>query len=184
MGRWFRSLPLIFICQRRWKNEKIRKSFFWGGIYLPTTSLRNQAGISRLKLFLALSRTPHGLLDMATPGLSALLWLGAFPPLEVIGLGLLTAFSGYTAVYALNDVIDYQLDRGKARSGNLPESRHDLDSVFVRHPMAQGLVSYREGVLWMMSWAALAVIGAYILNPVCAFIFLLACLLEIIYCRL
>src|SRR5690606_26058705 len=30
---------------------------------------------NRLKLFLALSRTPHGLLDMATPAMGALLWL-------------------------------------------------------------------------------------------------------------
>jgi 4-hydroxybenzoate polyprenyltransferase len=151
---------------------------------LKTTSLRNQAGISRLKLFLALSRTPHGLLDMATPGLSALLWLGTFPSFEVIGLGLLTAFSGYTAVYALNDVIDYRVDREKIRSGDLAESRPDLDSVFVRHPLAQGLLSYREGVLWMAAWGALTLMGAYFLNPVCAFIFLFACLLETIYCRL
>ena len=74
-------------------------------------------GLSRLKLFFALSRTPHGLLDMCTPAFGALLWLGHFPPLYVIILGLITTFAGYTAVYALNDVIDYEADREKAAAG-------------------------------------------------------------------
>ena len=68
--------------------------------------------LSKLPLFLALSRTPHGLLDMAAP-FAALLWLGAFPPLTVMLLGVVTVFAGYTAVYALNDVVDYQNDRKK-----------------------------------------------------------------------
>jgi 4-hydroxybenzoate polyprenyltransferase len=140
--------------------------------------------MSRLKLFLALSRTPHGLLDLAAPGLSALLWLGTFPPAPVMGLGLLTAFSGYTAIYALNDVVDHRVDKEKFQGSGLPGARQDLDSVFARHPLAQGMLSYREGMFWTFAWAALAVIGAYLLNPVCAFIFLFACFLEFSYCRL
>jgi 4-hydroxybenzoate polyprenyltransferase len=121
---------------------------------------------------------------MATPSLSALLWLGTFPPAPVIGLGLLTAFSGYTAVYALNDVIDYRVDQKKIQLGGLRGPKHDLDSVFVRHPMAHGLLSYQEGIFWMGGWALLALIGSFLLNPVCTFIFLIACLLEMIYCLL
>jgi 4-hydroxybenzoate polyprenyltransferase len=121
---------------------------------------------------------------MATPGLSGLLWLGGFPPPAVIGLGLLTAFSGYTAVYALNDVVDYRVDQEKIRESGLRGSNHDLDAVYVRHPMAQGMLSYREGFFWMGGWAGLALIGSYLLNPACTLIFLIACLLEIIYCLL
>ncbi len=55
------------------------------------------SGLSRLKLFWALSRTPHGLLDMCTPVFAALLWLGGFPSVEIILVGLLTTFAGYTA---------------------------------------------------------------------------------------
>ncbi len=83
---------------------------------MKTTSLENPAGISRLKLFIALSRTPHAVLDLAAPTLSAVLWLGAFPSAETAGLGLLTAFSGYNAVYALNDIKDYRVDREKLSS--------------------------------------------------------------------
>ena len=68
---------------------------------------------------MALSRTPHGLIDMATPGLAAMLWLGKVPSLPVLLLGILTAFAGYTAVYALNDVVDYRVDREKIRETGL-----------------------------------------------------------------
>jgi 4-hydroxybenzoate polyprenyltransferase len=151
---------------------------------VKTTPVQNQTGLSRLKLFCALSRTPHGLLDMATPGLSSLLWLGTFPPPAVIGLGLMTAFSGYTAVYTLNDLIDYRVDQKKIQHGGLRSPKHDLDSVFVRHPMAQGLLNYREGIFWMGGWALLALIGSFLLHPLCTLIFLIACLLEMIYCLL
>jgi 4-hydroxybenzoate polyprenyltransferase len=141
-------------------------------------------GTSRLKLFLALSRTPHGILDMAMPALAALLWLGGFPPAGIIALGLLTAFAGYTAVYALNDLVDYRVDQEKARQGMLKDSGYDLDATYLRHPLAQGLLSLKEAVLWTGGWALTALVGAYILNPVCALIFLAGGLLEAIYCLL
>lgn len=138
---------------------------------------------SRLKLFLALSRTPHGVVDLAAPALGGLLAAGAFPPFPVVALGLLTAFAGYTAVYALNDVIDHRIDRERLAAGARAEPG-DLDSVYVRHPLAQGLLSLREGLLWVGAWAALALLGAWRLNPVCAGIFVGAATLEAVYCLL
>jgi 4-hydroxybenzoate polyprenyltransferase len=141
-------------------------------------------GISRIKLFLALSRTPHGLLDMCTPAFTALLWLGAFPPLEVVLIGLLTTFAGYTAVYALNDVVDYRVDKEKVSAGILAAGSCDIDGVIVRHPMAQGLLSFAEGLAWALFWSGVALVGAFLLNPVCVAIFLGGCALEAAYCRL
>ena len=131
---------------------------------------------------MALSRTPHGLLDMATPALAALLWLGSIPPVHVIIIGFVTAFSGYTAVYALNDVVDFRTDRRKIRECGLKCSAGDLDAVYARHPMAQGLLSLRDGMLWTAAWGAIALLGAWLLNPVCALIFILGCLAEAFYC--
>ena len=147
-----------------------------------STIQNRYSGLSKLKLFWALSRTPHGLLDMATPALGALLWLGAFPPLDIIIWGIITVFAGYTAVYAWNDVIDHRVDREKAQIGSLRETENYLDAVLPRHPMAQGLLSLREGLLWTIGWSLLAMVGAYILNPVCVIIFLCGCLLEAVYC--
>ena len=146
--------------------------------------IHTQSGLSELKLFFALSRTPHGLLDMATPALAALLWQGSFPPLRIIVLGLITAFAGYTAVYALNDLVDYHIDTKRVADGLLPDIQHDLDSIFIRHPMAYGLLPFNKGLHWAVAWLSVALIGSYLLNPVCAVIFLGAILLEAIYCIL
>jgi len=143
---------------------------------------RAWAGLSRLKLFLSLSRTPHLLLDLATPALAALLWLGAFPSARIIILGFITAFAGYTAVYALNDLVDLQNDRKKVREGGCRQCDNYLDGAMVRHPMAQGLLSLREGLLWAGGWALLSLTCAYLLNPDCALIFLAGASLEIVYC--
>jgi len=141
-------------------------------------------GFARLRLFWALSRTPHGLLDMCTAALASLLWLGHFPSFKIIGLGLITVFSGYTAIYALNDVVGYRSDKRKLQQGNLRgfDDCEDLDAMLIRHPMARGLLSFKEGLLWSSAWALLALIGAYLLNPVCVLIFICGSILETIYC--
>lgn len=136
----------------------------------------------RLKLFLSLSRTPHGLLDIATPALTALLWLGAFPSWPVILLGLTAAFAGYTAVYALNDLMDFRIDEEKMREYSPNKAEDYLDAMLIRHPIAQGVLSYWKGVLWVLAWGAVALAAAYVLNPVCALILLLGAGMEIVYC--
>jgi 4-hydroxybenzoate polyprenyltransferase len=140
------------------------------------------SALQRLKLFFALSRTPHGLLDMATPALTALLWHGSIPSPRIILLGLITVFAGYTAVYALNDLVDSRVDRRKLEQGGFRATENYLDAVLIRHPVAQGLLTFNQAVLWTMGWALLTLLGAYLLNPMCALIFLAACLLEAIYC--
>jgi len=137
----------------------------------------------RLKPFFALSRTPHALLDMAMPVAVAMLWLGRLPPPTVIGLGLFTVFAGYTAVYALNDLADYRTDRANFLAG-FGDGQGYLDAATVRHPIAQGIISFRAGFLWAVGWAVAALIGAWLLNPVCAWIMLAGCALEIVYCGL
>jgi 4-hydroxybenzoate polyprenyltransferase len=143
-------------------------------------------GARRLKLFWALSRTPHGLIDMTTPCFAALLWLGTYPSLAVTAIGLLTVFAGYTAVYALNDLIGFRSDRAKIEAGGFGGAAHacDLDALLIRHPLAQGLLTLREGLCWTFGWALVAMLGAYHLNPACLLIFAGGCLLETVYCLL
>ena len=140
--------------------------------------------VVKAKYLFGLSRTPHALLDMTAPALVALTWLGTFPPYYVILLGLLTVFSGYTAVYALNDVMDYGWDKEKVKDLNYISQDDDLDSLLARHPLAQGMLTLRESYVWVFLWTGLAIMGAYILNPVCLVIFLCAFLLETVYCLL
>jgi len=121
---------------------------------------------------------------MTTPAVGAVLMLGCIPPLRIIALGLLTAFAGYTAVYALNDVVDYRADKDKMARCGIPHCDNDLDAICVRHPLAQGLLSLREGMLWTAAWGFVALLGAYALNPVCALIFIAGCLAEAVYCKM
>jgi 4-hydroxybenzoate polyprenyltransferase len=101
-------------------------------------------------------------------------------------LGLITVFAGYTAVYALNDLVDYRADREKIRAGEYAggEEYLDLDSLLMRHPLARGVLTLPEGILWAGGWALVAMIGAWLLNPVCFYIFLAGGLLEAVYCLL
>jgi 4-hydroxybenzoate polyprenyltransferase len=151
---------------------------------IMTPSICTYTGPTKIKLFWALSRTPHGILDMATPALGALLWLGRFPSFDVMLIGLITTFAGYTAVYALNDVIDYRVDKEKLKLCGNFDIECDLDTATVRHPMAQGYLSFKEGLLWTMGWSIVAIWGAYYLNPVCILMFAMGCLLETVYCLL
>lgn len=146
-------------------------------------SVQSSVKPEQLKLFLALSRTPHLLIDLTTPMAAALLCIGRFPPLSTIILGLITVFAGYACIYALNDVTDYELDR--KRMGDLPreEACFDLDCIFVRHPLAQGLITFTGGIVWTALWGFIALVGAALLHPVCAVIFIVGALLEMIYCK-
>jgi 4-hydroxybenzoate polyprenyltransferase len=78
------------------------------------------------------------------------------------------------------------MDRQKIRAGEYAggEEYLDLDSLLVRHPLARGALTLPEGTFWAGGWALVAMIGAWLLNPVCFYIFLAGGLLEAIYCLL
>lgn len=139
--------------------------------------------ITNSKLYFALSRTPHGILDIAAPAFCALLWLGAFPSGKIISLGLITAFAAYTAVYALNDLLAYQIDREKMSDTDSYQG-YSVESSDLRHPIAQNLLSVKAAILWITFWFIIAAIGAYLLNPIIILIMLVGAVLEVIYCFL
>jgi len=135
-----------------------------------------------MKRFFALSRTTHGVLDIATPGFCALLCLGNFPPWQVILQSLFTAFAAYTAIYALNDLVGIAVDREKFVGGI--NAGYSVEASDLRYPLAQNVLSYRDGWLWFGGWFALALIGSYLLNPAILIILVAAALLEVVYCLL
>jgi 4-hydroxybenzoate polyprenyltransferase len=136
-----------------------------------------------MKRFFALSRTTHGILDIAAPAFCALLWLGKFPTWSILLLSLFTAFAGYTAIYALNDLVGIQGDREKF-SGDGINRGYSVEASDMRYPLAQNLLSYRSGFLWFAAWFLLALIGSYMLNPAIVVIVIVAALLEVAYCLL
>ncbi len=133
--------------------------------------------------FVALSRLPHVALDIATPAMAALLWLGRLPSAATVLIGLVTAFAGYTAVYALNDLVDRRMDRHKMDADDTSHDRY-LDAVGGRHPVAQGLLTARQGWTWIAIWNAACIVGVLLLSPWCLVIYLSGAVLEAVYCSL
>ncbi len=135
-----------------------------------------------MRRFLALSRSKHGMVDAAMPGFVALLWLGHLPSARVLLLSLLTAAAGYTAIYALNDLLGVKADREKFAGGI--NQGYSLEASRMRHPLAQGMLSMSGAVSWFVVWYALTLIGAYLLNPALVWIVIAAAVAEAVYCLL
>lgn len=136
-----------------------------------------------MRRFLALSRSKHGIVDAAMPGFVALLWLGHLPSWRVLLLSLLTAGAGYTAIYALNDLLGVRVDREKFAGAGI-NAGYSLEASDMRHPLAQGILGMRSGIAWFAFWYALTLLGAYLLNPALPIIVLAAAALEVLYCLL
>ncbi len=136
------------------------------------------------KRFIGLSRMTHSILDIAHPLIGAILVCGTFPKMSIIAIGLLAAFAGFTAVFALNDVMDARVDAEKMARYRKNTEAFDLDSVGSRHPIAQGILSQDAAIAWVVSWGLLALLLAFVLNPLCPVLLLAAIALEMVYCRL
>lgn len=136
-----------------------------------------------MKRFFALSRTSHGVLELATPAFCALLWLGGFPEWTVIALSLFTAFAGYTAVYALNDIVGMAVDKEKFANEEINEG-YSVEASELRYPLARNILSFKSGLAWMGFWFILAGIGSYLLNPTIVLILIAAAILEVVYVML
>lgn len=136
-----------------------------------------------MRRFLALSRSAHGILDVALPGFAALLWLGSFPSWPVLLLSLATAAAGYTAIYALNDLLGVKTDQEKFAGAGINPG-YSVEASQLRYPLAQKLLSMRSALIWFGFWYVLALVGAYLLNPPLVAIVLAAAILEGIYCQL
>lgn len=132
--------------------------------------------------FFALSRTTHGILDIAAPAFVAVLWVGKYPAWDLILLSLLTAFAAYTATYALNDLAGFTVDQEKFKDGM--NEGYSVEASDLRYPLAQGKLSFKKGLLWFGFWATIALLGSYFLNPVIDGILLAAFALEVLYVRL
>jgi len=132
--------------------------------------------------FLALSRSTHGVLDIAMPGFAALLWLGRFPSWPVLALSLLAAVAGYTAIYALNDIMGVRDDAEKVAGGLTPG--YAVEASALRYPIAQKIISMKGALAWFGFWMAVSIVCIWFLNPRILLILAAAVLLEIVYVRL
>ncbi|MGD0230518.1 MAG: UbiA family prenyltransferase [Syntrophorhabdales bacterium] len=144
----------------------------------------NTGVIGRMRVYFGFSRMSHSVLDIGYPGFGALLVLGAFPSYPTLILGLIAAFSGFTAVFALNDLMDFRVDTERIDKYQRGFTDFDLDVLGLRHPIAQKALSFTQALVWVLFWGMLSMAIAYRLNPACFLILISAVACEIAYCAL
>ncbi len=145
--------------------------------------------MKRFVLFLDLARGKSALFSVSEPVLGAMLATGTIPSLRVCLLGLLAALAGYFCVYSLNDLLDLRADREEIRVSSpdplawKPEVAH-MDVMTLRHPVAAGALPLWAAWTWVAVMGLIGLAAAYMLRPLCAWLFLGCAALEIIYCSL
>ena len=130
------------------------------------------------------SRGKQALLTVAQPALGAVLALAGLPSWRVIAIGLPAACAASFALYALNDLLDRKVDARSLAVGKSEAPEHDIDTAFVRHPLARGVLSLRVSVVWVAGLTAVAVVGTALLNPLSLLFFGAAVATQFVYCAL
>lgn len=131
-----------------------------------------------------LSRGRQALLSVAQPALGACLALGRLPDAHVVWVGLVAATAGYLAVFSLNDVLDERTDERALAAGKALAPESDIDTAFLRHPLAQGALRRRVAIGWVALLGTIAAVGAAALGMPCVLAFAGAVGLEVLYCTL
>lgn len=131
-----------------------------------------------------LSRARQALLSVAQPALGAVIALGGLPSVRQMALGLVAASAGFFAVFSLNDVLDHRVDRRALLVGKANFSGFDLDTIYSRHPIANGDVPFSLALAWVGVLALVGGVAAYVLAPMCLALFGVAVALEVLYCSL
>lgn len=131
-----------------------------------------------------LSRGRQALLSVAQPALGALLAVGHLPSMRVLALGLVAAAAGYLAVFSLNDVFDAKSDVAALKAGTPDADGYDIDTAFLRHPLARHELTNSLSIAWVVGLGTLSGVCAYLLAPTCLLLLAAAVALEAIYCGL
>jgi 4-hydroxybenzoate polyprenyltransferase len=140
--------------------------------------------VDTLTALVDLSRARQALLSVAQPALAAMLAAHGLPPARTIVLGLVAAGAGFLAVFSLNDVLDRRADKESLAAGKGEFEGYDLDTAYVRHPLARGDISLAASLTWVGGLGVLSALAAFALSPLCLAFFGAAVGLETLYCVL
>ncbi|WP_320774479.1 UbiA family prenyltransferase [Streptomyces sp. CRN 30] len=135
-----------------------------------------------LSALFALSRGTQASLSVAQP-LIALLLADAGPPPQRVAVATTAAFAGFFALFAVNDVLDVDVDRRRFAHVR-PYEGTDLDGVGGRHPLARGRLSRGAALAWIVALGTVTVALTALLGGFCLLLLAVAALLQVLYCRL
>lgn len=149
---------------------------------LPTRHAHTTNSVQTLVSMLASSRPLQATLSITQPLLAAMIGFGTLLPLDallLVGLGSLT---GMFAVFALNDFLDFPLDRKGDQK--LSKKNWDIDSALMLHPYAEGAISRNQQLIWIGINTLITVYILRILSTNALTLFFVALALELLYCYL
>lgn len=139
--------------------------------------------VNKLSALFASSRPLQASLSIAQPAIPALIAARGLPSPGVLILAVPAAASGFLAVFAANDLMDVDIDRKRFRSLRSLKG-WNIDTFIVRHPLAQGMITYNEQLLWILFHLAIAGVLSYLINPMCLLMFTVSGALEVTYCKM
>ncbi len=134
--------------------------------------------------FFDLARGIQSPLSLPQPLLGAVIALRALPGPRVLILGLIAATAGYFAVFSLNDILDHKTDRESIGIGKAKRDAHDIGVTVFKHPLAHGDISLVVAITWVAFLMLISGTFAYILNPLCLWLFVGCIALETAYCSM
>jgi 4-hydroxybenzoate polyprenyltransferase len=117
-----------------------------------------------IRALLGLSRAIIAVFVVGQAGLAAILALQGLPPFRIIIIGALACLTGSSALIGLNDLMDVDIDRKRLEHQRTVET-FDLGSTFIHHPVAKGALSFRAGVIWVITLSAISMYLTYLLQP-------------------
>ncbi len=129
----------------------------------------------------ASSRPFQATLSLSQPLFAAFLAVGGIPNPNLLLLLTVSGITGMFSVFALNDFLDYDIDR-KIIAAN--RKNWDVDSMFARHPFAAGLIKRWQQALWIIVLGAISLAILYVLNTVAFLLYAAVIAAETLYCRL
>lgn len=144
----------------------------------------NKLGWERIievtRALLGFSRVIIATFALPQAGLGAVLALQKLPPLRITLIGAIAVLSASYALTATNDMLDVKID--KKRFENLRHFKgFDVGSLFIRHPLAQGVISYKIGISWIASLSVISMVFTFFLKPWLIGLFLIMVVLVSLY---
>lgn len=134
----------------------------------------------KLRALLGFSRVMISSFALAQAALASVLALRGLPSVKIILLGSIACLSGSYALTATNDLFDYQIDRERLKNLRTVEG-FDIGQIFIRQPLARGVICFRTGVIWILSLSTISLIFGYLIKPSLVLVSLIIGLLVVTY---
>ncbi len=134
----------------------------------------------KLRALLGFSRVMVSSFALAQAALATVLALKGLPSIKIMLLGSIACLSGSYALTATNDFFDYEIDKERLEKLRTVQG-FDMGQIFIRQPLARGIIGRRTAIIWILSLSTISLIFAYLIKPSLLVISIVIGLLVVTY---